>query len=83
MITVIFALVLIAGGNLILYGFQHFDVNIGTVITSTELIFGSLIGYIFYKEVPTLVETIGGVIILSGAIVAGVNFKKLLARITT
>lgn len=83
MITVIFALVLIAGGNLILYGFQHFDVNIGTVITSTELIFGSLIGYIFYKEVPTLVETIGGVIILIGAVIAGVNFRKLLARITT
>lgn len=81
-ITLIFAGVLILAGNLVLYGFQHFDVNIATVITASELIFGSLFGYLFYKEIPTPYETIGGVIILSGAVLSGVNLQKIYLKIS-
>ena len=43
-VTVIFVLLQIKLGDLLLYGFQHFDVNTGTIILATELFFASLIG---------------------------------------
>jgi drug/metabolite transporter (DMT)-like permease len=75
-LTVIFAVVLIAAGNLLLYGYQHFDVNIGTVITSTELVFGALLGWLLFQEIPAPHELLGGGLILAGSIVGSGIFNK-------
>lgn len=73
-LTLLFACAMLMATSLLLYGYQHFDVNIGTVILSSEIIFGALLGLLFYREVPALHETIGGALILTGAVVSSLNF---------
>ncbi len=74
----IFAGSLIGLGNLLLYGFQHFDVNVGTVILATELFFATLVGLIFFGEIPAPHELIGGFIIFAASILSAVDLKALL-----
>lgn len=77
----IFAALLIGLGNLLLYGFQHFDVNVGTVILATELFFASLIGWIFFREVPAPNEAIGGAVIFLASILSAVDVSALMKRL--
>jgi S-adenosylmethionine uptake transporter len=77
---VAFALAAILLGNLLLYGFQHFDVNVGTVILATELVFAALCGWIFFGELPTRSEAIGGALIFAGAAVSALDLGSLLTR---
>jgi drug/metabolite transporter (DMT)-like permease len=75
--TVVFALVLIGAGNLLLYGYRHIDINIGSVVLSSELVFGSLLGFLLYREVPTKIEFVGGGVIFLGSLAGGVDWRKL------
>lgn len=76
LLTIFFALVIILGSYLTLYGFQHFDVNIGTVIMSSELVFAAIMAYFLYNEVPKTHELVGGVLIMAGSIVGSGIFDK-------
>jgi drug/metabolite transporter (DMT)-like permease len=75
--TIIFALVLIAATHLVLYGFQHFDVNIASVILSSQLAFGALLGFLVFREVPAPNEIISGVLIACAAIIASTGKKPV------
>lgn len=75
-LTLLFAVILVIGANLLLYGLQHFDVNIGTVILSTELIFGALLGWILFQEVPATNEFLGGLLIFSGSVIGALDYKN-------
>jgi drug/metabolite transporter (DMT)-like permease len=61
---------------LLLYGFQNFDVNIGTVILSLELFFATILGYVFFDETVTVTEFAGGLVIFLASVVGAWNFKK-------
>jgi drug/metabolite transporter (DMT)-like permease len=76
MLTLVFALVIILGSYLTLYGFQNFDVNVGTVIMSAELIIAAIMAYFLYNEVPRAHELLGGVIIFTGSVIASGIFDK-------
>jgi len=76
-LTVVFAILQIVLNNLLLFGFQHFDVNVGTVILAMELFFASLLGYLFFRESPTMSELVGAIVIFAASIVASVNFSQL------
>ncbi|MEK7599595.1 MAG: DMT family transporter [Patescibacteria group bacterium] len=76
LLTIVFALVIIVGAFLTLYGFQHFDVNIGSVIMSTELVFAAIMAYFLFNEVPQAHELAGGAFILIGSIVGSGIFDK-------
>ncbi len=73
--TFVYAIVLILLANLLLYGFHHSDLNIGTVVLSSELIFAAAIGYIFYKEIPQPHEILGGIFIFMASILSGLSLK--------
>lgn len=75
-LTAVFALVLILGSHLLLYGYKHFDVNVGTVIMSTELVFGAVLGLILFGEVPATHELLGGILIFAGSVVGSLNLGK-------
>lgn len=79
-VGIVFGALLVGIGKLLLYGFQHFDVNVGTVILATELVFALLIGWLFYQEVPTANELIGGIVIFVASIVSAVDFRALWRR---
>lgn len=76
LLTVLFAAVIIAGSKLVLYGFQNFDVNIGSVIMSSELVFAAVMGYFFFNEVPAPHEILGGAIIFAGSIIGSGMFNQ-------
>lgn len=67
--TVIFALVLIAATRLVLYGFQHSDINIASVVLSSQLAFGGLLGLLIYQEIPTKLEIFSGLLIVAAVII--------------
>lgn len=75
-IGLLFGLGLLVNNYLMLIGFGNFDLNLGTIILSSELLFASFFGYLFYKEVPTLNELIGGGLIAFAIIIVHLNFKK-------
>jgi len=74
-ITVIYGILLALLGNLLLYGFQHFDVNIGTIILASEIMIAIAFGYLFFGEIPTSKELIGGIAIFLASIVTVINIK--------
>lgn len=78
-----YALLLLTLGNFLLYGFQHFDVNVGTVILSMELVFALIFGLVFYRELPTGYQLLGGCLIFIASVVSGVDFKFLHKRRST
>jgi drug/metabolite transporter (DMT)-like permease len=75
--TVIFAFVLMGAASLSLYGYQHFDVNIATVIMSMELVFGAILGWILFSEVPEPHELLGGIIIFAGSVLSSLDMSRL------
>lgn len=82
LLTLLYGVMLTQLGSLLLYGFQHFDVNIGTVVLSSEIALSVLVGWIFYNEVPAMHEMIGGTMILVAAVISGlqINVAKFLPR---
>lgn len=83
MAGIIFGLLQIGLGNLLLYGFQHFDVNTGTVILTCELVFATLLGWIFLGEMPLISELIGGLLIFAASIINTVNFTSFRSQKTS
>ncbi len=73
---VLFAAIIITGSKLMLYGFQNFDVNMGSVIMASELIFAATMGYIFFGEIPAPHELAGGALALTGSIVGSGLFNR-------
>lgn len=73
--TVAFSLVLILATRLVLYGFQNTDINIASVILSSQLAFGVLLGLFIYQEIPSLNEVLSGLLIIAAAII-GTNGGK-------
>ncbi len=73
--TILFALLLIVATRLVLYGFQHSDINIASVILSSQLAFGALLGFLVYQETLAPHEIISGLLILCAAIIGGVTQK--------
>jgi len=63
----IFVGLMIGISNLLLYGFQHFDVNVGTIILSCELVFATILGYLFFREIPSVPELVGGALVFSAS----------------
>lgn len=75
-IGLLFGFFLLLNNYLMLVGFHNFDLNLGTIVMSSELLFASIFGYLFYKEIPTINELIGGGLIAFSVIIAHLNFKK-------
>lgn len=74
-VTILFAIILIAATRLVLYGFQHSDINIASVILSSQLAFGALLGFFVYREILSTHEIVSGMLILCAAIIGGVGQK--------
>jgi len=75
-IGLIFGFFLMLNNYLMLVGFHNFDLNLGTIILSSELVFASFFGYLFYHEIMTFNEYIGSSLIIFSIIISNLNFKK-------
>ena len=76
-VGLLFGLLLLTINYLLLVGFQNFDLNLGTIVLSSELAFASIFAFIFYKELPTRNELIAVFFIILSIIISHLNFKKI------
>ncbi len=66
----VFLIVLLSGlANVLMifftnYGFEHVKTSIAANILTLEMFFAVLIGLLFYSEIPSLKEALGGILIL-------------------
>jgi len=75
LITIAYAVTILIASYLLLYGYRKVDVSIGTVLSSTELVFGVIIGFLLFSEIPNTWELSSGVLITVGAIVGAIGQK--------
>lgn len=70
----VFLIILLSGlANVLMmfftnYGFDHIKTSVASNILTLEMFFAVLIGLIFYWEIPSLKETLGGILILFSVI---------------
>lgn len=83
LIGLIFGLSLVAISYLTLVGFSNFDLNLGTVVLSTELFFAALLGYLVFKEAATPTQILGGALLLVASGITNVSeqqFRNLFSK---
>lgn len=68
---------LVGVGFLTLYGFKHFDLNLGTIIVAMELSFVTVFAYLFLGEIPTVLEIIGSLFLLAALITVNQSYRKI------
>lgn len=73
-----FGSLLVILNYLLLVGFQNFDLSLGSIVLSLELLFALIFGIVFFKEYPSGREMLGGLFILMANIIP--NIKLLLDR---
>lgn len=74
-IAIFFGLLLMGLNILMNFGFKDFDLNLGTILLSVELIAAPVLGYIFFRETLSYTDIVGGFLIFAGIIVS--NFPTL------
>lgn len=79
-IALIFGFLLMSVSFLTLIGFQNFDLGLGTIVMSSELLFAPLFAFLVFRETLSTFELIGGIFILFGIIVANLHLMKLSKR---
>lgn len=67
-IAVIFGFVIYLINLLLIYGFKRADIGTGTILMSSELIFGPIMAYVLFSEVLGTSEMIGGLFALVATI---------------
>lgn len=75
-IATIFGLLLMSVSFLTLVGFKNFDLNLGTIVISSELVFATIFAALIFKEYPTAKDLIGGLFIAAGIIVSNLKLLK-------
>lgn len=74
---IIFGVLLFAVSYLTIIGFQYIELGPGTLIYSSEILFGILFGVMFFGEYLNVREIIGGVLIFLAIIVPYINIKSV------
>jgi drug/metabolite transporter (DMT)-like permease len=73
-VSLVYGLLFLIISYLLLVGFQKTDINIGSMLVSTELFFGPLFAYLMFKESLTTPEIIGSILVIIAVI--NINRKK-------
>lgn len=69
LISIIFGMLIIAVNYLALIGFKGFDLNLGTVLLSSEMVFTPFIALLMFREMPSTQTIIGGLLIAISIVV--------------
>ncbi|KKQ98570.1 MAG: hypothetical protein UT24_C0009G0070 [Candidatus Woesebacteria bacterium GW2011_GWB1_39_12] len=69
----VYALVQTVNVGLIVYGFKNIEAQVGSIILPVEIIFATLFSYFVFKEYPQPATYLGGLLIISAAILPNIN----------
>ena len=77
-----YGLMLVAVNFLLLYGFARFDLNLGSIVLSSELFFASIVGLLVFGERLKLGEVIGGLLLLVAMAITSLDLDRLFKKKT-
>jgi drug/metabolite transporter (DMT)-like permease len=77
-VTVLFGIIFLSISYLFLVGFKYTNLNVGSILVSSELFFGPFFAFIFLSEGLTKLELIGGLFVVLAVIFSNrkEEFKK-------
>lgn len=75
--NLLFAFNSLATSFLIVYGFRFVEAHYGSIILLLEVLFGIFFGFIFFKEIPTVITLVGGVLIIVAVIIPKLSRKSI------
>lgn len=73
---ILFAVMFIMTGQLMVYGFSRLDVHLASLIMLTEILFGVIFGYVFFRESVTPMTLVGGLLIISAIVLPELRTAK-------
>lgn len=76
-IGILFGFSLVTISYLTLVGFSNFDLNLGTVVLSTELFFAALLGYVVFRETASPSQIMGSTILLLASALTNVSEEQM------
>jgi drug/metabolite transporter (DMT)-like permease len=75
-VAIIFGGVFLAISYLMLIGFQRTNLNVGTLLISSELFFGPLFAYFAFGQSLGTLEIFGGILTIAAVVLVNSNFSK-------
>ncbi len=73
---ILYAILELVAAILIILGFKHLEAQKASLLMPTEVVFAAIFGFIFYKEIPTILVLIGGLLIMIGAIMPNIKSRS-------
>ena len=70
---ILYAILELVAAILIILGFKHLEAQKASLLMPIEVVFAAIFGFIFYKEIPTILVLIGGLLIMIGAIMPNIK----------
>jgi drug/metabolite transporter (DMT)-like permease len=64
------------GHTIFLMSFRHFSITTASIMSSSQPVFGIILGIIFLNEYPSLTTIIGGVLIVSAVVIESIKSYK-------
>jgi drug/metabolite transporter (DMT)-like permease len=83
LIAAFFGFCLVTVNYLLLVGFQNFDVSLGSIVLSLELLFATVFGFVILHEVPSSRQLLGGVLILFANVMPNLKLGFLQKKVAT
>lgn len=74
--NLVYTIVVVLSMYLMVFGFKYVEAQKASILLLSELIFVIIFGVIFYQEIPTIIELIGGILILVSLIIPNINLDK-------
>lgn len=75
-----FGLMLLAINYLLLYAFSRFDLNLGTIVLSSELFFAAVMAFFVFGETIKLTELAGALLIVIATGLVGIDPSKFIGK---
>ena len=75
-VIVVAGLTFLLIGVTINYGFEHIDAIVANNLLALDPVFGVVVGTLLYRETPTLVGLIGGLLVIASAILINYSLEK-------
>lgn len=72
----VYAIVVTINSYLLIFGFKKIEAQKASLLLLSELVFIMILGILLYHEIPSLLEMLGGILILAGLILPNINFHK-------
>lgn len=72
----LFVVMFLLTGQLMVYGFKRLDAQIGSLIMLLEVLFGIVLGYLFYGEIPSEWAILGGVLVIAAIVLPEIRWKR-------